>query len=108
MYPKTETAALVDAADTEGGLRNTGEVGAALFRQGLLDYRFDRPERITAPVLFVAGSEDHQAVIEPQQAMAARLKQGRLIRYEGAGHFMFVEQPERFGRDAAAFLKAAH
>lgn len=108
MFPRPETARLVDAADTEGGLKNTGELGGALFRAGLLDYRFQHPERITAPVLIVTGALDYQAVVEPQQALAAKLPHARLLRYPGAGHFMFVDDPARFGSDVGAFLAPLH
>jgi proline iminopeptidase len=104
MFPSPETARLVDAADAEGGLKNNGELGRALFAAGLLDYRFQHPERIAAPVLFVTGARDFQAVVEPQQALAARLPHARLLQYPDAGHFMFVDAPERFGNDVGAFL----
>ncbi|MEA2998340.1 MAG: proline iminopeptidase [Sphingomonadales bacterium] len=105
MFPKPETGRMVDAADSEGALRNTGELGRALFASGLLDYRLQRAERVTAPVLIVAGGSDHQAMVEPQRALASRLPRGRILEYPGLGHFMFVEDPARFGRDVAAFFK---
>src|SRR5215218_9198000 len=61
MYPKPETMKLVDEADAEGGLRNTGELGRALAEQGFFGYRFNKPERLTMPVLVIAGGKDFQA-----------------------------------------------
>jgi pimeloyl-ACP methyl ester carboxylesterase len=29
-----------------------------------------------------------------------------MLEYDGAGHFMWVEQPERFARDVSAFLRS--
>jgi proline iminopeptidase len=104
MFPRPETAALLKEADEAGGLRNTGVVGGALFKQGLLTYRFAHPERIRAPLLVIAGELDRQAVPEPQRALAQAVRGGRVLEYEGAGHFMWVEQPERFARDVSAFL----
>ena len=106
MYPDPATMKLVDDADAEGGLRNTGEVGAALFRQGFLDYRFEHPDRLTMPVLVIGGAKDFQAMVEPIRAFVAAAPDARLVEYEGAGHFMFVEQPERFARDVIEFLDA--
>lgn len=104
MFPKPDSASRLKAADEEGGLRNTGVVGAALFRQGLLDYRFSSAARVRAPVLVVAGTKDLQAVIETQRALAGALPNARLAEFDGDGHFMWVEEPERFGREVAAFL----
>nr|WP_255500709.1 alpha/beta hydrolase [Caulobacter sp. 17J80-11] len=105
MYPDPATMAAVDAADAEGGLRNTGEIGAALFGAGLEAYRFGQPERLTMPVLVIAGAKDFQASIEPQRALVANLPNARMLEYADDGHFMFVEEPDRFARDVAAFLK---
>ena len=104
MYPDPATMKLVDEADAEGGLRNTGEVGAALFKQGFLDYRFEHPERLTMPVLVIGGAQDYQAMVAPIRAFVAAAPDARLVEYEGAGHFMFVEQPDRFARDVIEFL----
>ncbi|HEU0099340.1 MAG TPA: alpha/beta hydrolase [Allosphingosinicella sp.] len=104
MYPKPETMKLVDEADSEGGLSNAGELGNAIVRQGFFRYRFDKAERLTMPVLVIAGGKDFQAVAEPQRALAERVRNGRYLEYAESGHFMFVEEPERFGRDVTAFI----
>jgi len=104
MYPNLETMRLVDEADAEGGLRNSGEMGQALAAQGFFGYRFEKAERLTMPVLVIAGGRDLQAVAEPQRALAARVKRVRYLEYPESGHFMFVEEPVRFGRDVTAFI----
>jgi proline iminopeptidase len=104
MYPNLETMKLVDEADAAGGLRNSGEMGQALAAQGFFGYRFGKAERLTMPVLVIAGGKDFQAVAEPQRALAARVKRGRYLEYPESGHFMFVEEPVRFGRDVTAFI----
>jgi proline iminopeptidase len=104
MYPRPETMKLVDDADSEGGLRNTGEIGKAIVGQGFFGYRFDKAERLTMPVLVIAGGKDFQAVAEPQRALAGRVPNGRYLEYAESGHFMFVEEPVRFGRDVTAFI----
>lgn len=105
MFPDPATQRLVDETDAEGGLRNTGEMGRVLFGQGgLMEYRFERPARLVMPTLVVAGLADFQTVVEPQRELVARLADARIVEYEGLGHFMFVEDPERFAADVAAFL----
>lgn len=105
IYPNPGTEAILKAADEAGGLRNTGVVGANIFRQGFLTYRFTRPEALRLPVLVIGGTRDRQSVIEMHREFVPTLPNGRLLEYEGAGHFMWVEQPERFARDVSAFLK---
>jgi proline iminopeptidase len=105
MYPDPAVMKLVDDTDSSDGMFNDGQVGGALFNQGLLQYRFTQSARLTMPVLVIAGGADYQAVVDPVRPFVARLGRGRLIEYPGRGHFMFVEDPERFARDVTRFLK---
>jgi proline iminopeptidase len=57
------------------------------------------------PVLAIAGAKDFQAAVEPVRSLIQRVPGARLIEYEGRGHFMFVEDPERFARDVSQFLR---
>ena len=95
---------LVDETDASDGMSNTGEVSEALLEQGLMEYRFQQHERITMPVLVIAGEADYQTVVEPLRPFVAALPQARLLEYQGRGHFMFVEEPKRFARDVSSFL----
>jgi proline iminopeptidase len=105
MFPDPRIERLVSEADTRGGLRNTGELGRALIQQGLLEYRFRQASRLTMPVLIIAGTDDHQANIEPQRAFAGILPNAQILEYAGRGHFMFAEDPQRFARDVVAFVQ---
>ena len=105
MFPNPATADLLKAVDEANGLRNSGVVGAALFRQGLLTYRFNGAARLRAPVLIIGGTRDLQSVIELHREFVRTLPNGRLLEYEGNGHFMWVEDPARFARDVDAFLR---
>ncbi|MBA4804108.1 MAG: alpha/beta hydrolase [Brevundimonas sp.] len=105
MFPDPAIREAVEAADAADGLRNTGEIGRVLFGAGgLTEYRFDRVDRLTMPVLVIAGGADFQTVVEPQRALVRAAPDARIIEYAGRGHFMFVEEPERFAADVAAFL----
>lgn len=105
MFPDPLVRERVNWLDHIPGIANSGEMGGALFQQGLLDYRFGRPERINMPLLFIAGGRDFQTPIAPQRALAARVPDGRVIVYRKAGHFMFADQPRRFAKDVAAFVR---
>ena len=104
MYPDPATRKLVDETDTSDGMYNTGEIFGAL-GAALLEYRFEKTDRLTMPVLVIAGAADYQAVVEPVRRFVAKVPAARLIEYEGRGHFMFVEDPERFGSDVSSFLR---
>jgi proline iminopeptidase len=103
MYPDPAIMKLVDETDKTDGMYNTGEVFGALGR-GILDYRFERHDRLTMPVLAIQGGSDFQAAVEPVRSFVAKVPGARLLEYEGRGHFMFVEDPQRFARDVDAFL----
>lgn len=105
MFPDTVVQHRLEAADTAGGLRNTGELGGAIFSQGLMQWRFAAHERLTMPVLVIAGERDLQIGLEPQRDLARLLPDAQLLIYEGAGHFMYLDAPERFARDVTAFLR---
>lgn len=103
MFPDPAIARKVETADAVDGA-NTGELAGAIFAQGFMNYRFTRVADLRAPVLVIAGERDLQAVVGPQRALAQALPDGRLRIYQGRGHFMFVEDPERFARDVTGFL----
>jgi len=69
-----------------------------------MDYRFSRADKITMPLLFIAGGRDFQTAIAPQRALASKVRDGRVLVYADAGHFMFDDEPDRFARDIAQFV----
>ena len=105
LFPDPALARRVNKLDEADGLGSTGEVAVALFQKGYLQYRFARADEVAAPTLVIAGGRDFQANIEPQRELVSALKRGRLIEYPRNGHFMFVEDPQRFARDVTAFLR---
>ncbi|HWU74166.1 MAG TPA: alpha/beta hydrolase [Sphingomonas sp.] len=104
MFPDPAVRDRVNWLDHIPSLANSGELGGALLAQGLMGYRFSRPQRITMPLLFIAGGRDFQTAIPPQRALAAKVRDGRVIVYRNAGHFMFADEPDRFARDVSAFV----
>ncbi|HWU91669.1 MAG TPA: alpha/beta hydrolase [Sphingomicrobium sp.] len=104
MFPDPQVRQRVDWIDHIPGVANTGALGGPLMEQGLMNYRFDRPQRITMPLLFIAGGKDFQTAIAPQRKLAAKVKDGHVLVYPNAGHFMFADEPEHFANDVAAFV----
>lgn len=60
--------------------------------------------RITAPTLVITGEEDFITGPLCAAEIAAGLPNGRTVLVPGAGHFLFVEAPERFREDVLDFL----
>jgi len=58
---------------------------------------------ITAPTLLVWGERDAFCSRDEQDGLLAAIAHARLSVYEGAGHAMHWEQPERFAAELAAF-----
>jgi proline iminopeptidase len=105
MFPDMKLAQEQKDVDAKSGLRNTGELGGALWNNGFLSYRFDRFERVTMPVLVLAGEDDFAIGLPAQRALASRLPHAKLVEYAGAGHFLYLDAPQRFTRDVVEFLR---
>ena len=56
------------------------------------------------PLLLVIGSEDELVPLEEARALVGSAPQGSLEVFEGAGHFVSLDRPERFNEVLAAFL----
>jgi proline iminopeptidase len=106
MFPDSGVRIPLDSVQAATGTRNTGELGAALFRGGLLQYRFTAMERLTMPVLVIAGRHDGAVGSEGLRELARRLPNARFVEFEHSGHFVYLDEPGRFTREVAGFLAA--
>src|SRR5207237_4635678 len=73
MFPDSAVRIRLDSVQAATGTRNTGELGAALFREGLLQYRFTAMERLTMPGLVMAGRRDGAVVSDGLRELARRV-----------------------------------
>jgi proline iminopeptidase len=106
MFPNPRVQARIDSVNAARGVRNTGEMGRALFAGGLLGYRFTAHDRLTMPVLVIAGRHDGAAHPAGLRELAHRLPNARFLEYERSGHFVYLDEPERFARDVADFVRS--
>lgn len=86
-------------------LRTPAAVWRAAFEAILDDDFSGEIQRIAAPTLLIWGSADVFAPREDQDRMLAALPQGTLSAWEGAGHAMHWEQPQRFAEDLIRFAR---
>jgi proline iminopeptidase len=103
MFPDSAVRLRLDSVEKASGLRHGGEVDAATFRP-FLKYRFSAHQRLTMPVLVIAGRHDGAAASEGLRDLTRLLPNGRYLEYEQSGHFVYLDEPERFARDVTAFL----
>ncbi len=62
--------------------------------------------QIKAPTLLVWGDQDAIIPRSDQEAQRAAIADARLVVYEGYGHAIHWEAPERFASDLVSFVEA--
>jgi proline iminopeptidase len=107
VFRDSVSKARLEGLDRASGLPNTGEMSRALFRAGLLEYRFTRLDRLTMPVQVIVGRYDAVGGMEPQRVLARRLPNARFVEFPESGHFTYLDEPDRFAREVTNFLTGA-
>jgi non-heme chloroperoxidase len=74
--------------------------------RGMLEERAQPQPRIEAPTLLAWGEKDAMVTRADQDDLLGAIPHARLLVYEGAGHALHWEQPERYAADLAAFAEA--
>jgi pimeloyl-ACP methyl ester carboxylesterase len=62
--------------------------------------------QIRASTLLIWGDQDDSTPLSDGQTMERLIPDAGLVVLKGAGHFSYIDQPQRFGRVAAHFLAA--
>jgi non-heme chloroperoxidase len=96
-------AAFVDAMVAES-LKVPARVWRAAFA-GFLEDDAGELDRIRAPTLVVWGDRDAYCPREDQSILVEKIPGSRWITYEGHGHSVHWEAPERFAADLVAFVR---
>ena len=122
---RVRTFKLLRAASSWGwlpaGVRREAEHRAS--RRGSADYRSAsgtlrssmvrlvnsdmRPQlgRLSASTLIIWGEQDQETPLRDARIMEALIPDAGLVVFEGAGHFAYAEQPDRFCRIVDVFLR---
>jgi proline iminopeptidase len=103
MFPDTGVRVRIDSVNAARGVRNTGELSRAVL-PGLRDYVFTAHNQLTMPALVVAGRFDGAARPEGLRDLARRLPNARFVEYDRSGHFIYLDEPDRFAREVTAFI----
>ncbi|MFN2490516.1 MAG: alpha/beta fold hydrolase [Actinomycetota bacterium] len=62
---------------------------------------------VKSPTLLVWGTEDDAVPVQSARTMERLIPDAGLVLFEGAGHFAYLDEPERFCRIARHFLLGA-
>ena len=71
--------------------------------QGLIDGRLEPAGSVTVPALLCWGQKDAFVPDADQERLLARIPDAELRVYEGGGHALHWERPERYANDLAEF-----
>jgi non-heme chloroperoxidase len=106
MLVKPVPRASVDAAVQEG-IKVPAHVWRGVFQsRWTLEGDFSgQLSMIKTPTLIVWGDRDARYERTEQEALASAITGSRLIVYQGAGHLLHWEDPERFASDLVAFVQ---
>lgn len=63
------------------------------------------PVALSVPFLVCVGTEDHLTTVDEARSIADSAANGRVEVFEGAGHILSLDEPERFRRVIDAFLR---
>ena len=61
--------------------------------------------KVEAPTLILWGDQDQEVPRSAMDTMAARIPGARLVVFDGAGHFPFLDAPGEFARTLISFLQ---
>ncbi len=99
----------VPPAFLETMIAESQKVPAHVWKAALLGLQAATPPTetgtITAPTVIIWGDRDEFLPRADQEALAAAIPKSQLVVYEGAGHVVLWEQPERIAADIVALAE---
>jgi pimeloyl-ACP methyl ester carboxylesterase len=95
----------VYARVSSGDYRDAGPLRPILFRVVNEDYQGFFP-RIGSSTLLIWGDQDESTPLGMARVMEHQIPDAGLVVFEGAGHFSYLDDPERFCRVVRHFLGA--
>jgi proline iminopeptidase len=104
MFPNPAVRARIDSVNAAQGIRNTGEISRAIFSGGG-EILFRAYDRLTMPVIVIAGRHDGAAQPAGLRELAARLPNARFVEYDRSGHYPYLDEPDRFAGEVTSFVR---
>jgi pimeloyl-ACP methyl ester carboxylesterase len=92
-------------------IRTSAIMVPAYFRRASMGRSLDHQDvvpKMTMPLLVTMGANDIAQNAEPFNRLKAALPKAKYSVYEGVGHLPFAQDPVRFNRELAEFVKAVN
>jgi len=106
MFVDSALARRLDSVNTARHVVYGWEVNRAVMAAGLERYRFTRFEALTMPALVIAGKHDGASMPAGLRPLSEKLPHARYVEFENSGHFVYLDEPDRFARVVTAFIKS--
>lgn len=110
VFQKSTIANPIDSVYLEEiineGMKISMQVFQKICQETLTANLLDSIKNINKPVWVLWGDQDGVCLKPGQEAFARNLKKGKLIIYEGIGHALHWEAPERFVKDLMEFIQS--
>lgn len=106
VFPDSAVATRIDSVNNARNVVYGGEVNRAIMAAGMNRYRFTQFERVTMPVLVIAGALDGAALPAGLRELPRRLPRAQYVEFERSGHFVYLDEPDRFAKEVAAFIRS--
>ncbi|MDQ3616001.1 MAG: alpha/beta hydrolase [Actinomycetota bacterium] len=91
-------------------VKDGAQIPASVWRRSLYGLLGSRPPTetgtITAPTLITWGARDQVLTFADEEELASAIPTAQLIVYEGTGHLVLWERPERVASDLTRFVAA--
>lgn len=85
--------------------RNSSPIMKEVLKHTVSEDLTDILEKVKVPTLLIYGSKDDATPLWMGELMNRKISDSKLIVYEGASHFAYLEQKDRFNKDVNEFLK---
>lgn len=106
IFVDSALARRLDSVNTARNVVYGSEVNRAVMAAGMNSYRFTRFESLAMPALVIAGRHDGAAIPAGLRPLAEKLPRARYVEFEKSGHFVYLDEPDRFARVVTDFIKS--
>ena len=106
IFPDSGLAARLDSVNTARHVVYGVEINRAITGDVVNRYRFTQFERVTMPVLVIAGKLDGAVLPAGLRGLAEKLPHARYVEFEKSGHFVYLDEPDRFATEVARFVQS--
>jgi len=106
IFTDSAVATRIDSVHTARNVVYGGELNRAVMAALGNRYRFTQFDVMTMPVLVIAGKFDGASLPAGLRELALKLPGARYVEFEKSGHFVYLDEPDRFAKEVTAFIRS--